>query len=85
MLRVQYLKNFPYFKTEKERIRPISSDTHCFCDTNRNIVIQAPGQGISSSVVFISKKNQARENRRYEVNQDVAQRQCDFERHYPHV
>ena len=48
-------------------------------------MLQAPARGISSSVVFIFKKNQARENRRYEVSQDVARRQCDFERRYPHV
>ena len=48
-------------------------------------MLQAPAQGISSFVVFISKKNQTGENRRYEVRQDVARRQCDFERCYPHV
>ena len=48
-------------------------------------MLQAPAQGISSFVVFLSKKNQAKKNRRYEVSRDVARRQGDFERCYPHV
>ena len=52
---------------------------HTGLQTCIGTILQAPAQEITFSVViFISKKNHARENGRFGVSQDVSRRLCDF-------